>query len=125
MGCGIRPRPLAEDSVSDFADFVLFAAYRTPAMVAQPDNDPRSQPRSVGTARRLLARLRDVMAGSGPVQARLDRIVRLVAAEMVAEVCSIYVMRPGDVLELFSTVGLRSEAVHRTRLSVGEGLVGE
>lgn len=94
-------------------------------MVAQPDNDPRSQPRSVGTARRLLARLRDVMAGSGTVQARLDRIVRLVAAEMVAEVCSCYVMRPGDVLELFSTVGLRSEAVHRTRLSVGEGLVGE
>ena len=57
-------------------------------------------------------------------QERLDRIVRIVAAEMVAEVCSVYVMRAGEVLELFATEGLRPEAVHRTRLRVGEGLVG-
>ena len=44
---------------------------------------------------------------------------------MVAEVCSIYVMRAGDVLELFATEGLNPEAVHRTRLRVGEGLVGD
>jgi phosphotransferase system, enzyme I, PtsP len=74
--------------------------------------------------RRLLRRLRDVMAASGTAQERLDRIVRLVAAEMVAEVCSAYVMRAGEVLELFATEGLRREAVHRTRLRVGEGLVG-
>jgi phosphotransferase system enzyme I (PtsP) len=74
--------------------------------------------------RRLLRRLRDVMAGSGTAQERLDRIVRIVAAEMVAEVCSAYVMRAGEVLELFATEGLRREAVHRTRLRVGEGLVG-
>ena len=43
---------------------------------------------------------------------------------MVAEVCSAYVMRAGEVLELFATEGLRPEAVHRTRLRVGEGLVG-
>jgi phosphotransferase system enzyme I (PtsP) len=79
---------------------------------------------SVTATRRLLRRLRDVMAGSGTAQERLDRIVRLVAAEMVAEVCSIYVMRAGEVLELFATEGLRPEAVHRTRLRVGEGLVG-
>src|SRR5271167_3104839 len=64
------------------------------------------------------------MAGSGSSQERLDRIVRIVAAEMVAEVCSAYVMRAGEVLELFATEGLRPEAVHRTRLRVGEGLVG-
>ena len=64
------------------------------------------------------------MAGSGGAQERLDRIVRVVAAEMVAEVCSAYVMRAGEVLELFATEGLRPEAVHRTRLRVGEGLVG-
>ncbi|HWD57509.1 MAG TPA: phosphoenolpyruvate--protein phosphotransferase [Stellaceae bacterium] len=74
--------------------------------------------------RRLLRRLRDVMAAPGSAQERLDRIVLLVAAEMVAEVCSIYVMRAGEVLELFATEGLRPEAVHRTRLRVGEGLVG-
>lgn len=65
------------------------------------------------------------MAGSGRAQARLDKIVRLIAAELVAEVCSCYVVRPGDVLELFATVGLNPDAVHRTRLSVGEGLVGD
>ena len=79
---------------------------------------------SVGSTRRLLRRLRDIMARSGTAQERLDRIVRVIAAEMVAEVCSAYIMRAGEVLELFATEGLRPEAVHRTRLRVGEGLVG-
>src|SRR5215472_5511829 len=79
---------------------------------------------SITGTRRLLRRLRDIMAGSGTPQERLDRIVRIVAAEMVAEVCSAYVMRAGEVLELFASEGLRPEAVHRTRLRVGEGLVG-
>ena len=79
---------------------------------------------SVGSTRRLLRRLRDIMAGSGTAQERLDRIVRVIAAEMVAEVCSAYIMRAGEVLELFATEGLRPESVHRTRLRVGEGLVG-
>ncbi|HWI27650.1 MAG TPA: phosphoenolpyruvate--protein phosphotransferase [Stellaceae bacterium] len=75
-------------------------------------------------SRRLLRRLRDVMAGSGTAQERLNQIVKIIAADMVAEVCSCYVMRAGEVLELFATEGLRPEAVHRTRLRVGEGLVG-
>jgi phosphotransferase system, enzyme I, PtsP len=81
-------------------------------------------PGGVGRTRRLLRRLRAVMAGSAAAQERLDRIVRILAAEMVAEVCSAYVMRAGEVLELFATEGLRPEAVHRTKLRVGEGLVG-
>jgi len=79
---------------------------------------------AVTGSRRLLRRLRDVMAGSGIAQERLNTIVRIIAADMVAEVCSCYVMRAGEVLELFATEGLRPEAVHRTRLRVGEGLVG-
>src|SRR5690242_20249812 len=79
---------------------------------------------SVGSTRRLLRRLRDIMAGSGTAQERLEQIVRVVASEMVAEVCSAYILRAGEVLELFATEGLRPEAVHRTRLRVGEGLVG-
>ena len=75
-------------------------------------------------SRRLLRRLRDIMAGSGSAQQRLDKIVQVIAADMVAEVCSAYVMRAGEVLELFATEGLRREAVHNTRLRVGEGLVG-
>ncbi len=76
-------------------------------------------------ARALLRRLRSVMARGGPAQHRLDQIVKLIAGEMVAEVCSTYVMRAGEVLELFATEGLRKEAVHRTRLRVGEGLIGD
>ena len=79
---------------------------------------------SASATRRLLRRLRDIMAGSGTAQERLEQIVRVVASEMVAEVCSVYVLRAGEVLELFATEGLRPEAVHRTRLRVGEGLVG-
>jgi phosphotransferase system enzyme I (PtsP) len=76
-------------------------------------------------ARTLLRRLRAVMAKGGPAQHRLDQVVKLIAGEMVAEVCSTYVMRAGEVLELFATEGLRKEAVHNTRLRVGEGLVGD
>jgi phosphotransferase system, enzyme I, PtsP len=81
-------------------------------------------PGSVSGTRRLLRRLRDIMASAANSQDRLDTIVRIIAAEMVAEVCSVYIMRAGEVLELFATEGLRPEAVHRTRLRVGEGLVG-
>jgi phosphotransferase system, enzyme I, PtsP len=76
-------------------------------------------------SRRLLARLRDVMAGSGSAEHRLDKIVRLIGTEMGADVCSCYVMRAGDILELFATQGLNPSAVHKTRLRVGEGLVGD
>ncbi len=72
----------------------------------------------------LLRRLREVMAEPEAAQARLNKIVMIIAANMVAEVCSIYVMRPGNVLELYATEGLKEEAVHLAKLKVGEGLVG-
>ena len=72
----------------------------------------------------LLRRLREVMAEQEPAQQKLDRIVQLIAANMVAEVCSLYVLVDEDTLELFATQGLKPEAVHRVRLAVGEGLVG-
>jgi phosphotransferase system enzyme I (PtsP) len=76
-------------------------------------------------SRRILGRLRDVMAGGGLAQERLDRVVTLISQDLVADVCSCYVMRPGEVLELFATQGLKKTAVHHTRLRVGEGLVGD
>ena len=72
----------------------------------------------------LLRRLREVMAEPETAQKRLDKIASLIAANMVAEVCSIYVMRPGQVLEPYATEGLKSTAVHKSKLKVGEGLVG-
>ncbi len=79
---------------------------------------------SPGGPRQLLRRLRDVMAGSASAQQRLDQVVATIAADLHADVCSIYVRRAGDVLELFATIGLNPTAVHRTRLRLGEGLVG-
>src|SRR5690606_15536967 len=78
-----------------------------------------------GGSRRLLRQLRGLMQAGGQWQDRLDAVVCLIADAMVAEVCSLYVMRAGEVLELFATRGLRREAVHRTRLRLGEGIVGE
>src|SRR5260370_32541546 len=57
-------------------------------------------------------------------QQRLDKVVTLIAANMVAEVCSVYVLRADNVLELYATEGLKAGAVHRATLTVGRGLVG-
>lgn len=81
-------------------------------------------PDHVSQPRLLLRRLHSVMGGGGTAQSRLDRVVRVIAQNMVAEVCSIYLARAGGILELFATEGLKEEAVHLTRLQVGEGLVG-
>ena len=66
-----------------------------------------------GGPRVLLRRLREIMAERQSAQARLDKLVSVIAANMVAEVCSIYLRRAGGELELFSTEGLNREAVHR------------
>ncbi len=79
---------------------------------------------AAAVSRRLLGRIRDVMAKPGLPEERLNVIVRCIAEDMRAAVCSCYVMRAGEVLELFATEGLRESAVHQTRLRVGEGLVG-
>jgi phosphotransferase system, enzyme I, PtsP len=75
-------------------------------------------------SRVLLTRLRAVLAEPGGGQERLDRIVRLVAEGLVAEVCSVYLRRE-DWLELSSTEGLNPGSVHLSRLRVGQGLVGQ
>ena len=77
-------------------------------------------------SRRLLARLRALMAGGGDSgdAAALHDLTTLIAGEMVTEVCTIYAMHAGEVLELVATEGLNQDAVGRTRLRVGEGIVG-
>ena len=81
-------------------------------------------PGALGGPRVLLRRLREVMAEPVSAQERLDKIVVLIAANMVAEVCSVYVLRVDGTLELYATEGLKREAVHRTVLQQDEGLVG-
>ncbi len=79
---------------------------------------------ALGGPRVLLRRLREVMAEPVSAQERLDKIVVLIAANMVAEVCSVYVLRVDSTLELYATEGLNREAVHRTVMRSDEGLVG-
>ncbi len=80
--------------------------------------------RSESDSRKLLGRLRDAMASAGAGQERLDRVTTLVAESIGTEVCSIYLFRDKETLELCATEGLRPEAVHQTRMRLGEGLVG-
>ena len=54
----------------------------------------------------------------------LNKTVHLAAHEMGADVSACYILRPGEVLELFAAHGFKSGAVHQTRLRLGEGLVG-
>jgi phosphotransferase system enzyme I (PtsP) len=79
---------------------------------------------ALGGPRVLLRRLREVMAEPVSAQDRLDKIVVLIAANMVAEVCSVYVLRTDGALELYATEGLKHEAVHQTVMRADEGLVG-
>jgi phosphotransferase system, enzyme I, PtsP len=79
---------------------------------------------ALGGPRVLLRRLREVMAEPVSAQDRLDKIVVLIAANMVAEVCSVYVLRVDATLELYATEGLKREAVHQTVMRQDEGLVG-
>ncbi|MGB3723530.1 MAG: putative PEP-binding protein, partial [Pacificimonas sp.] len=75
-------------------------------------------------ARDILRRLHEVMASRAGAQAKLNRVVDIIARSLSSEVCSIYLLRDG-VLELFATEGLAQSAVHVTRLAIGEGLVGQ
>ncbi|OJY67052.1 MAG: phosphoenolpyruvate--protein phosphotransferase [Sphingobium sp. 66-54] len=83
----------------------------------------RSSSTAVVAARKILQRLHEVMAARTPAQVKLNQICEIIASELSSEVCSVYLLREG-MLELFATRGLKQEAVHVTRLALGEGLVG-
>ena len=78
---------------------------------------------AVSAARQILTSLHDVMASRSGAQAKLNTVVEVIGEGLDSEVCSIYLLREG-MLELFATKGLAQEAVHVTRMDIGEGLVG-
>jgi phosphotransferase system, enzyme I, PtsP len=78
---------------------------------------------AAASAREILTRLHDVMASRSAAQAKLNSVVNIIGEALNSEVCSIYLLREG-VLELFATRGLAQEAVHVTKLAMGEGLTG-
>ncbi len=75
------------------------------------------------SARNILTGLHEVMASKNHAQGKLNHVVNIIGEALSSEVCSIYLLRDG-ALELFATRGLNQAAVHITRLSLGEGLVG-
>lgn len=80
--------------------------------------------RTDSDSRKLLGRLRDTMAEEAAGQERLDKITHLIADSLGCEVCSVYLFRDSETLELCATEGLNAASVHQTRLRLGEGLVG-
>ncbi|MEZ5694831.1 MAG: peptidase, partial [Altererythrobacter sp.] len=78
---------------------------------------------AAASARSILTQLHEVMASRMHAQGKLDRVVEIIGETLDSEVCSIYLLREG-MLELFATRGLNKEAVHVTRLALGEGLTG-
>ncbi|MDE2621032.1 MAG: GAF domain-containing protein, partial [Sphingomonadales bacterium] len=80
-------------------------------------------PTAVTAARTILTRLHEVMASRSHAQAKLNTVVEVIGESLDSEVCSVYLLREG-MLELFATRGLAQEAVHVTRMAIGEGLVG-
>ena len=75
------------------------------------------------SARNILTGLHEIMAAKNNAQGKLNRVVKIIGEALTSEVCSIYLLREGQ-LELYATLGLNEEAVHVTRLGLGEGLVG-
>ncbi|HEY6870549.1 MAG TPA: phosphoenolpyruvate--protein phosphotransferase [Novosphingobium sp.] len=78
---------------------------------------------AVAAARSILTSLHEVMASRSHAQAKLNTVVDVIGESLDSEVCSIYLLREG-MLELFATRGLSQDAVHVTRMAIGEGLVG-
>ncbi len=85
----------------------------------------RSQFQNMVSIRQIMKSLRTLVAQDISLQERLNRIVELIAKRVQVDVCSCYIRRPGDLLELYATYGLDAKAVHETFLRIGEGLIGE
>ncbi len=78
-----------------------------------------------GIGLRILRRLRSVVVSNHNSQFKLDRIVRLFSADLSVDVCSLYILTKENFLLLSSTWGLDEQYIHKTRLHISEGLVGE
>lgn len=75
--------------------------------------------------KQVLEEIRKISKSRNSLQNKIDKTVTLVAHFLNMDVCSCYVTRPGDVLELYASYGLEAKSVHNTFLRTGEGLVGE
>ncbi len=78
------------------------------------------------TQHHLLRRLREIMGGASlSAHERLQKVTEITASSLEVDVCGVFVLRAGVVLELFAAHGLNPASIHHTRLRVGEGIVGD
>lgn len=80
---------------------------------------------ALSSPRQMMLRLRGIMDESGAPEQKLDRAVSLIARELRADVCSCFIQRAGEVIELFSAAGLPADVAHKAKLRVGEGFIGD
>ncbi len=80
---------------------------------------------TTSSALSLLKKVRDIIVSGDTVQSKLDHIVTNIADRLNVDVCSLYLLRAGDVLELCASEGLDIASLHQVRLMVGQGLVGD
>jgi phosphotransferase system enzyme I (PtsP) len=81
--------------------------------------------KSESESRKLLKKLKETLSEESAGQERLDKIANIIADSMKTHVCSVYLLRDAETLELCATQGLKRSAIHQTRLKIGEGLVGK
>ena len=75
--------------------------------------------------KRMMTALRDIMQGPEGPEDKLDKVVKLISRDLRADDCSCYVLRAGEMLELYSACGPTQDEARKANYRVGEGLVGE
>lgn len=99
--------------------------WRGSSVVSLMSNHSSQAPAGSESAlRKLMRRMREIVAETADGDTRFDKVVHQIAGFMVADACTIYLKRDDGSLELFATAGLNKAAVHLIRLKRGEGLVG-
>lgn len=80
---------------------------------------------AVNQAMDILKLMRQVTEGNDPVQAKLEKIIALIAERMQADAANCYVAVDDYTLELFASYGFNPNVAHKVYMRFGEGLVGE
>lgn len=80
---------------------------------------------ALAVPKRLMAGLRDLMAGPESAGKKLDLVVSMVARELRADACACFVLKAGEEIELFSAAETVPVIPANVRVRVGDGIVGD
>ncbi len=77
------------------------------------------------SSQKILRGVKNTLSKDTPIDERLSSIIDILTSGFEVDSCSIFILNPGDILELYASKGLSSKSLHETTLRVGEGLVGQ